>query len=314
MKNHSKTSYMSLLEEIPCNLCGADNFEVIYPPRYDLVTAGEITSIFRSSGDEVLLDQLVCCKECGLQYLNPRLNEDLIIEAYSSGSDERFISQASARERTFKKYINLIEKFTTQKGRILDIGTAGGSFLGVAQKNGWDVAGCEPNRWLAEWGSRHYRINIHSGTLFDMNLESNSFNVVTLWDVLEHTYDPKAVILECCRVLKPGGLLLVNYPDIESLVARLMGRNWVFLLSVHLYYFTFSTIKKMLSLTGFRVIKYHRHWQTLELGYIFSRMKPYIPGASQIGMKAAKSLRIQHAPVPYWMGQTLVLARTINSQ
>ena len=279
---------------------------------YDLAKEDDISSTFRSSGDEILIDQLVYCKECGLKYLNPRLNEDLIIEAYSSGSDERFVSQVLAREHTFEKYLNYIEKFTSVKGRILDVGTAGGSFLGMAKKHGWEVAGCEPNRWLAEWGSRHYGISIYPGTIFDMNLESNAFDVVTLWDVLEHTHDPKSVLLECNRVLKPGGWLVVNYPDIESLVARIMGRHWVFLLSVHLYYFSFKTINKMLNSTGFRVMKHHKHWQTLELGYIFLRMKPYIPWASQIGTRIVNSMYIQHIPIPYWMGQTMALARAIN--
>lgn len=299
--------YKSLIESVPCNLCGADDYDVVYHSRYEFARPEEIEHTFRSSSDETLLDQLVRCRKCGLQYLNPRLRVDLILKGYSAGTDERFISQVAARERTFEKYLDFIERIKPQKGHILDVGTAGGSFLGVAKKKDWQVAGCEPSRWLSEWGNNHYGIKIHTGTIFDMKLKDASFDVVTLWDVIEHTPDAKATLLECRRVLKSDGVLLINYPDIGSLVARLMGRKWVFLLSVHLYYFTIETIQEMLKLTGFQMTKHQKHWQSLELGYIFSRMEPIIPIVSRLGTKITSALRIQDIQVPYWMGQTMVM-------
>ena len=303
--------YKSLLESVPCNLCGADDYEVVYPPRYHLARPDEIASTFRSSGDEVLLDQLVKCQNCRLQYLNPRLRADVVIEGYSSGSDEMFVSQAAGRERTFAKSLKMIERSRPQRGRLLDVGTAGGSFLAVAKQAGWDVAGCEPNRWMCDWANQHYGLHVVPGTVFDMKLATDSFDVVTLWDVLEHTPDPRASLAECKRVLKQSGLLVVNYPDIESLVSRLMGRRWVFLLSVHLYYFTGKTLPRMLAELGFRVVQRRRHWQTLELGYILFRMEAYIKPVARVFGWLAKRLGFYHLQIPYWMGQTLVIAEKL---
>lgn len=305
--------YESLLENVSCNLCGADDYEVIYAPRYEAARPEDLAEVFCSSGDEVLVDQLVRCRRCGLQYLNPRLRRNLILESYSSGSDEKFVSQIEARERTFARSLKRIERLAPQKGRVLDVGTGSGAFLGVAKQRGWEVAGCEPNRWLSEWGSRRYGIHIIPGTVFDMELEESSFDVVTLWDVLEHTPDPRAVLAKCRSVLKPGGLVAINYPDIESLVARLMGRRWVFLLSVHLYYFTTETVKRMLAETDFEVRKIHAHWQSLELGYILFRMKPYVSWLCRLATAIVNGLRMQHVQIPYWMGQVLVLAQRSNS-
>ncbi|MCA9408771.1 MAG: class I SAM-dependent methyltransferase [Candidatus Omnitrophica bacterium] len=302
--------YQQLLEDVPCNICGRNNFKIIYPAQYDLAKTDKIHEGFRSSGDETLIDQMVECNYCGLQYLTPRLRQDIIIEAYSSGSDEGFISQAKGRERTFAKSLKSIEKYVPPS-KILDVGTAGGSFLKAAKDRGWNVSGCEPNRWLAEWGKKNYGIDIHSGTIFDMELDHDSFNVVTLWDVLEHVPDPQKVLKECSRVLKDNGLLLINYPDINSLVARMMGKKWVFLLSVHLYYFTPKTITKLLEKCGYEVVKITKHWQTLELDYILFRMKPYIPFIPELFRRFFKLINCGHLLIPYWMGQTLVLARKI---
>ena len=76
------------VDAVACNLCGASNYEVIYPPRYEAADPGEIVNTFRSSGDEILVDQLVRCKQCGLQYLSPRLRQDLVLSGYSEGADE----------------------------------------------------------------------------------------------------------------------------------------------------------------------------------------------------------------------------------
>ena len=305
--------YQALLETAPCNQCGSDDYQIVYPPRYEDAKPDELLNTFRSSGDEVLLDQLVQCTVCGLQYLNPRLKADVVIQGYSEGTDETFVSQVAGRERTFAKALQRIEAYRPQRGSLLDVGTAGGSFLAVARQAGWQVAGCEPNRWLCEWSKQHYGLDVTPGTIFDMDLADASFDVVTLWDVLEHTPDPKAVLEECKRVLKPGGLLLVNYPDIESLVSRLMGRRWVFLLSVHLYYFTVPTMGRMLESLGMDVITARRHWQTLELGYILFRMEAYLGALARLGVRIAKALRLSHLQIPYWMGQMLVLAEKKSS-
>ncbi|HBA82737.1 MAG TPA: hypothetical protein DCZ95_01465 [Verrucomicrobia bacterium] len=301
--------YESMLELVQCNLCGAAEYEIVYPPRYELARPDNLAETFRSSGDEILIDRLVRCSKCGLQYLNPRLPPGIVLEGYSEGKDETFVSQVAARERTFVKALKKIEKIVSAKGRILDVGTASGAFLGMAKQRGWDVMGCEPNRWMADWASRRYGITVVPGILSDMRLPADSFDVVTLWDVLEHTPDPQAVLADCHRILKPGGLLVVNYPDIHSSVARLMGRNWVFLLSVHLYYFTRATMQALLNKSGFCVDNIENYWQSLELGYILFRMQHYVGGLARLGERMVMGLKLEHANIPYWMGQVMVTAK-----
>lgn len=306
---------MARYRRIDCNLCGSDNFKIIYKAKDNADSQGDcLTRKFRSSGDEALIDQMVTCRNCGLSYINPVLDEPDILMGYSEGADEVFVSQNRARERTFKKCLKAIGAQNGQGKKILDIGTAAGAFLHVARQKGWQVYGCEPNEWMCRWAKEHYGLDIVKGTVFDLFFEDSFFDVITLWDVLEHTSDPKQVLRRCFRLLKPRGLLIINYPDIGSWIARLMGRRWVFLLSVHLFYFTKKTISSMFRETGFAALKFRPHFQYLKLDYIFQRAKPYIGPAANFFLKITDLLRLGNLLVPYWMGQTLVLARKAENE
>lgn len=299
----------SAFEHVSCNLCGADQPVIIYKSNRNSSIKLK-SNEFRSSGDEPLKDPLVKCKVCGFKYVTPRLDSAMVLNEYTNSVDETFVSQAKGRELTFKHclaYIREIWKKTP--GRILDVGTANGSFLKVAKEAGWDVVGCEPNRWMCEWCKTNYGINIIQGTIFDSGFDNEDFDIVTLWDVLEHTPDPMATLRECVRVLRPGGLLVVNYPDIGSWIAKIMGRKWVFLLSVHYYYFTKDTIWQAIERAGLSKVIVKPHIQNLEFDYILFRSIPYLGLAGKIFRSLIKLSGLSTIQIPYWMGQTLVIAK-----
>jgi SAM-dependent methyltransferase len=200
------------------------------------------------------------------------------------------------------------------RGRLLDVGTAAGAFLAAARKRGWQVEGCEPNAWLAAWGSRHYGIPIRTGELFDQPFAPQSFDVVTLWDVIEHTPDPSRVMRTAGDLIRPGGLLVVNYPDIGSWIARTLGRRWPFLSSVHLYYFTRETMRRLLERHGFDVVEMRPHFQRLELEYLLSRGAVISAALSKASRAVAKGAGLSGREVPYWIGQTFVAARKGNAR
>jgi 2-polyprenyl-3-methyl-5-hydroxy-6-metoxy-1,4-benzoquinol methylase len=301
------------LEDVACNLCGSQARTVLRPAVDASAGIADLAKTFSSSSNERLTQQLVSCEECGLQYVSPRLRAQAVIDGYAEGTDEQFVSQALGRELTFRKCLDLIERaWNRPPGRLLDIGTGGGSFPHVAATRGWKAEGCEPNRWLCEWARSNYGLPIRPGTVFEQDYPSDFFDVVTLWDVLEHTPDPRKEIAEAHRLLAADGLLVVNYPDIGSWIARLMGNSWVFLLDVHLYYFTRSTIARLLEDSGFAVVTIRPHFQRLGLSYILQRATPYAGLVARMASSLATALRIGERQVPYWMGQTLVIARKVR--
>lgn len=297
------------LEHVACNLCGADDPETVYEARYHPGQPRDLVRTFRASGDELLIDRLVRCRRCGLEYVNPRPAAGDIVDAYSQGDDPAYVSQVDARQRTFDAALARIEEMQPGKGRLLDVGTAAGAFLAAARARGWEAEGCEPNRWMAAWGARQYGVVIRPGELFDHDYPRESFDVVTLWDVIEHTPDPTRVVRRIGELLKPGGLVIINYPDRGSWIARLMGRRWPFLSSVHLYYFKRHTLARLLEGQGFEIGQLRPHFQWLELDYLLSRGDVISAALSRWSRAVARPLGIGRWQVPYWIGQTFVAAR-----
>jgi SAM-dependent methyltransferase len=298
------------LEDVACAICGSDAYAVVMPARRDPSLPVDLQTVFRSSGDEPLQDQMVRCTSCGLHYVRPRLRWELILEGYRGGTDENFVSQVAMRERTFRTCLDKLEGVARPKGRrVLDVGAAGGSFLAMARERGYEPLGCEPSTWMCAFARDHYSLALHPGTIFDMPVERGSVDLLTLWDVIEHTPDPKAVLARAHELLTPEGVLVMSWPDNASLAARLLGRRWPFLLTVHLYYFTPPTMTELLRRTGFQALDYRMHWQTLELGYVGMRAAPYLGPLAGLVRAPIRLLGLEHAPLSYWVGQTMVVAK-----
>ena len=298
---------------IPCPLCKAEGYTVIYPGNFpDTLSEEFLRDIYRSSSEHSLFEQVVKCKKCSLVYLNPRLREELIVGSYAEGEDRTFILQDQMRIRTFRHALRKLKKkyprILQSEKKVLDIGCAGGAFLRAAQIEGFKAIGIEPSKWLGEYGRREHNLDIRTGVLSEQQFPEKSFDMVTMWDVIEHVPDPTLDLRRINSLLKDDGIFVVNYPDFGSLPARILGKKWPFLLSVHLVYYTPRTIRKQLETAGFQVVSLRRHWQILELGYVLKRAGQYF-SLFTTAEKLVTVLGIQKIPLIYWIGQTQVIAK-----
>lgn len=307
-----------LFETISCPLCGCSQFKVIYPSKYPArIMKDDLLQIYRSSSDQKLLDQMVSCTSCSLAYLNPRINSDIILESYSTAIDPTFVKQNKMRIRTFNKELRQIIKHygiqVSKKRTILDIGCAGGAFLKAADDLGFNVVGIEPSTWLCEYGKNNYGLDLRPGVLSDYEFDTASFDIISLWDVIEHLAQPQKVLTKAYTLLKDDGFLIINFPDYNSLASRLLGRRWPFLLSVHLIYYSPQTIEKQLEQCGFQLIELKPYWQELELGYILRRASHYFKLFGVLE-NIIGCIGLSHCSMKYHMGQTRVIAKKIKSK
>ncbi|GAA6769078.1 class I SAM-dependent methyltransferase [Flavobacterium sp. CGRL1] len=141
-----------------------------------------------------------------------------------------------------KNKLNLINSEQSQKGKILDIGAGTGDFLLTAKNDGWNVIGIEPS-------DRAKNIAKQKGISFaeeTASLENNSFDVITMWHVLEHVPNLELQIQELKRLLKPTGTLIVAVPNFKSFDAEHYGEFWAaFDVPIHFWHFSKKAIKSL---------------------------------------------------------------------
>jgi len=238
------------MEETNCNLCGANETELIYTEKDRLI---KLPGSFR----------LVRCRQCGLLYLNPRPSPGEIKVFYPPEYDPYTIAPEDEpsrikrleREYGFWKRARLVNAARPQGGRILDIGCATGHFLSTLRRLGpWEVCGLDISAEATDYARKRYAMEVFTGELAQAQYPSGHFDVVTLWDVLEHVHDPRDTLTEIHRILKPGGLLLVRVPNAATWDARLFGPCWVgYDAPRHLYVFTPATLRRYLEKSSFRI-------------------------------------------------------------
>jgi 2-polyprenyl-3-methyl-5-hydroxy-6-metoxy-1,4-benzoquinol methylase len=139
-----------------------------------------------------------------------------------------------------KNKLNLINSLQPNKGRILDIGAGTGDFLSVAKNDGWQTIGVEPSD-RAKAIAKRKGVSFVSAT---SELENHSFDVISMWHVLEHIPELDKQIKELKRLLKPTGTLIIAVPNFKSFDAKHYGKFWAaYDVPIHFWHFSKTAIK-----------------------------------------------------------------------
>lgn len=273
------------MEYVRCNLCGADDTVVLYPCTIieDAVpqesgTLSQWSAFACTNAGYGQHHVIVQCQQCGLVYTNPRAECHDILGTYEAVEDNLYLEERAGRVLTFERHLKPLERVTgSPDGRLLlDVGCHIGVFVEIAAAHGWDAWGVEPSRWAVEQ-ARQRGLHVVEGTVETAHLPEGAFDVVTLWDVIEHLTDPRGTLESVHRLLKPGGLLVVHTIDMESRFARLLGSRWPWLMEMHIYYFSRRTLRLMLQQCGFNVLSDAPQGRYLRLGYLANRIGALLP-------------------------------------
>ncbi len=217
------------------------------------------------------------CKNCNLIFVYP-LPTDInstYSEDYFSGAKKGFGYVDYDKDKApmvsaFNHFLNIIEKFSAKKGKLLDIGAASGFFLKLAQKKEWNVSGVEISEFAAS-KAREQGLNVTTGTIEDLKIsQSERFSVITMWDVIEHMSNPATAISKANEFLESGGIIAINTPDSGSLVAKVLGKRWHLIVPPeHLFLFDRKNMEDLLKKQGFEVLLTANIGKKFTLQYIF---------------------------------------------
>lgn len=216
------------------------------------------------------------CSGCGFLFVHPLPESSLEIysEDYFAGASGghgyvEYDRDKQAMIPSFERYLELIETSYGKKGKMLDVGAATGFFLDIARKRGWETVGVEPSEHAASLG-RAKGIDVRTGTLDSLEAPDHSFDVITLWDVIEHVPEPRDTLRQVRRLLRPGGIIAINTPDADSLWARVMGMQWHLIVPPeHLHLFGTRSLRRLLADTEFECLLVSKIGKIFTVQYVF---------------------------------------------
>ena len=267
-------------KHVPCNLCGSQDRQPHCPEN--------------GLG-------LVQCQGCGFVYVSPRPDPEELYALYGEtyfNNDESgvvgytdYIKDEPNIRRTSQRRLQHLEQFI-KPGKLLDVGCATGFFIDEAQQRGWQVEGLDVSAFGVDYAQTHYGVTAYHSALTDLELPAGAYDVVTMWDVIEHVPDPKAYVRQAADLLRSGGVISLATPDINSLPARLAGRRWVGykLSEEHVYYFSVKTLSRMLDEAGFDVINVRHIGKYVPLSLFRDRLGMYFPWLAKLIHAGEKAL------------------------
>jgi len=231
------------VEYVACDLCGSDETRLVYRVRdTNYGTPGEF--------------HLVQCRTCQLVYLNPRPAPSRYFDIYPETTYDPFDEMNRADEpkpnETHRERARQLTRMVGS-GRVLDVGCGTGLFLQAMREEGWSCVGVEPSPRASEFARTRLRLDVRQGTIFDI-ADTESFDVITFWDALEHTPSPRAALGRVHQLLIPRGIIALSLPNWDSVERRIFGAEWIALDAPrHFYHFSPSTIRRLLASSGFHV-------------------------------------------------------------
>lgn len=254
MKGHPPQQASSLTETCPCNNCGHAAPRRLY------------TECYRVAEKQVELG-IGKCPRCGLVYISPRLTAQAMSYVYGADAEatisHNYCWNGASNGFRFAGILRRL-KAIRPEGELLDIGCGTGQFLVEAKRAGrWTVTGLEPHEPAAAHARRAAECSVHNAALDDVSWESGSFDIITMFGVLEHLHDPRGVLQHVLRLLRPGGVLAVYVPNFHylrlkdaGLIAWLRTGRWSNLHpQEHLFQYTPQSLRQMLDNTGFQCLR-----------------------------------------------------------
>ncbi len=260
-------------------------------PRCPLCGTSAARRLVTKQGHDVLR-----CRQCRVVFAWPQPTAEEIearysAEGYHADADE------SAERRLFAHRLAQVEEQLPRRGRVLDVGCARGAFLAVARDEGWDAVGLELDRKAVDAASDR-GLDVRHGALEPGMFPPNSFDAVTLFDLIEHVPDPRALLAACREVLRPDGLVVITTPDISGLVPRVTYVLFGLTIGAwghptppgHLVQFSRGTLRRLLDEQGCEVVALRR--EHIPMGFSVGKLENSI-----VDVLAGRH-RVPNAPAP----------------
>lgn len=224
-------------------------------------------------------DRLRRCPRCLLQWWDwPSIDPSAFYDRdyFQSASVERGYDDYAALEpslrRTARGRVAAVRRMRPRAGRLLDVGCGTGTFLEAARAAGWQARGVEVSPYAAEQALRR-GLDVECGAIESTVTRPGEYDVITLWDVIEHLSQPARTLSTLSAALRPGGLLALSTGDVTSLCARLSGPWWhLYTLPEHLFFYSPESLRRLMRRAGLAPFRVTHDVTWFTIGYLWERL------------------------------------------
>jgi len=235
-----------------------------------------VRSFSPTASDFGIFYNLFQCQKC--DHVFAQTDSKKILQKYDQ-SDEggEYFECAPFRANSMRRAFDRMARFLPRKGaRVLDLGAGGGIFLDLIRELGYKGAGIEPSYSLCRKAKKKYSVSIRQGTLQRKKKNDTPFDLITLWEVIEHFARPDQEIQKIEGQLKLGGKVLIATPNVQSISAYILGSHWWSYRQMHLHYFCSRSLETLMNRFGFSKVYVNRFDKSFPFWYYLSKMI-YIP-------------------------------------
>lgn len=265
------------LKPTRCAICGSEGDATeLYPANFGADAFEPAVFSARRLPDRIHYRQ-VKCRRCGLVRSDPVAPPELLGELYAKSS-VTYQDEIADLQRTYGRHLARLDRFGARRDSLLEIGCGSGFFLEQAREQGFrTVRGVEPSREAAGLAAAGIREQIVCDVMRPGLFAPEEFDVVCLFQVFDHVPDPAALLDECWRVLRPGGLVLAINHNVEAVSARLLGERSPIIDIEHTFLYSPATMARIFSDHRFEVRSVGPVYNRYSLHYL-TRLLP-LPAA-----------------------------------
>jgi SAM-dependent methyltransferase len=242
---------------------------------------------------------IVRCPSCGLVFRADLPDEHELCQIYDEDyfrdQPDRanrhgyadYLRDAPLHRANARRRLRLLAARMPRRGRLLDVGCAGGFFVDEARRAGWEASGIDVSAAMVDWARSELGVPVTCASFAHADVAPPHFDAITMWDYIEHSIDPRGDLAKAHEHLLPGGILVLSTGDIGTLGARLAGHRWHLLTPEHHnFFFETRTLRRLLDETGFDVLEVRHRASLYSISHVLYKLGALGPirrAASRLG-------------------------------
>lgn len=248
---------------------------------------------------------VVECDNCSFIFIPQYFSKKI---SYKDYKGEEVLEQVRMGNNWLKMQRHLLRfKFIKKyqpEGDLFDLGTGWGHFLSTGRQLGYKVHGIEVSEMPYKYASNELKLPVEHVNFFNMEIKKHAYDLITMWDVLEHIPDADEVIRRSNLMLKDNGYVILQVPEIDSTIAKLFKEKWNMIGTGHANYFSKKTIKKLFEDHGFQIEK-------IKSSFEFKLFLMYVLGKKKTSEAAKQKYFNKTTEKPMWMLKTMIIAHNL---